>query len=191
MVKSSQPPQPNRRERPSARRQLRLEAELHYLTLGESLALMRQRPQFQKVPLRTLEKWSRDSGWVEKRRDFLDKLRAEAISDARGELVARREKLWTQLDEILEKTMARLSDQALKARSFEGLVNATIELLRFRMDLRESLMRGVRQPDKALGRPPLPWRSTEEELQLGLDAALKNRRERQAKAEAQPPEPNK
>jgi len=98
-----------------------------------SIADWQRTPLFQIIPLETMQRWSAQDGWVEKRRVFFDSIRKRAeaklgtvLAQARFEQLKESRKV---KDVAFNLIVKKGKKAVLEAKSMEGMINAYTKLI--------------------------------------------------------------
>lgn len=114
------------------RQYIRHVAGLLYTTSSEkmSLSILEKHPLMvqEGVTVASLERWSRDDDWVARRQTFLENLRKGLEKQIGTELSRARVEFLDGLYSVREDLLDKLSTNAAKPNSYEGLVNALVKL---------------------------------------------------------------
>lgn len=113
---------------------LRMMAGKDYATdmSQRSIAELQRTPLYEIVPLDTMQRWSAQDGWVEKRRVFFDGVRKKA-EEKLGTALAQSEleqlkKDQQILDDAFNRLVTKAKAKVLEANSWEGAVRAYVAL---------------------------------------------------------------
>jgi hypothetical protein len=162
---------------------LRAQAGMTYIShpSGISIEELQRDPRFSVVTTRTLERWSRVDSWVERRIAFIEDWKTEARKRLAGQLAqARIDELQT-LDEIVGSGMQKIREDLVAPKSYEGLMRATVEALKYKDELRQRIGETVIEDaaKDAAGLPKeMPKDMSEEAAAAAARAALIARRQR-------------
>jgi hypothetical protein len=162
---------------------LRAEAGMVYIShpTGVSIDDLQQDARFSTVSLRTLERWSKVDRWVDRRMSFIEDWKTEARKRLAGQLAqARIDELQT-LDEIVGSGMQKIREDLVAPKSYEGLMRATVEALKYKDELRQRIGETVIEDaaKDAAGLPKeMPKDMSEEAAAAAARAALIARRQR-------------
>lgn len=165
---------------------LRLEAALVYMTDPDrnSIRKVHQDPRFAHLHIRTLESWSKQDGWVEKRDVFLRTWADQAYKRLGSSFVERRREdlgLLQRLKEVATDRLLEADDEnAAPIKSFEGGVGSVIALSKRMEELEQTILGEMMPPDS---KPESPLMSggaaglSAEELERLTATLLDQRRE--------------
>jgi hypothetical protein len=175
-------------------RYLRYAAGLHYTTdlRGSTLAAMAKHPVYGAVSLRTLEKWCRKDGWVERRRQNLEAWREQIARGIGNELTRVRTEQLKRLQAISDQAIAKLENNLVDAKSWEGVAGVLVKLAELMDDWRDKI-RGDVVPDLSRGfDPPAQARPqlSDEEARAAAMVIIHKRREQMRLEAARQKEPD-
>jgi hypothetical protein len=161
---------------------LRAEAGMTYVShpTGVSIEELHKDPRFAVVALRTMERWSQLDKWVEKRVSFIEEWKAEARKRLAGQLAQARLDELDTLHEIVFSGMQKIREDLVAPKSYEGLMRATVEALKYKDELRQRIGETVIEDaaKDAAGLPKeLPKDMSEEAAAAAARAALIARRQ--------------
>lgn len=162
---------------------LRAEVGMVYVShpTGISIEDLQKDPRFSSVAVRTLERWSKIDQWVERRMNFIEEWKTEARKRLAGQLAqARLDELQT-LDEIALSGLQKIREDTVAPKSYEGLMRATVEALKYKDELRQRIGETVIEEaaKDAAGLPKeMPKDMSEEAAAAAARAALIARRQR-------------
>ncbi len=136
---------------------IRFSAGVYYTTdlHGTTVAKMHKHPLFSKVCIDTLANWSTQDRWVERRRDNMDNWRRTIEAKIGNELVNLMTDMLDGVRESFDKAVKEAMRKGLKAKSFEGAVNAMVRSGEFLMDLQDKIFRTV-VPDIVIAPTAVP-----------------------------------
>jgi hypothetical protein len=158
---------------------LRAEAGIYYMTHDTpTLEEMSQDPRFSNVTLKTLERWSKDDQWVERRAAFFQAWKQRANQRLGTELCRLRQRDLADLETVRSLALEKLNDGLLEPKSWEGvakiLLDATEHRDRIAAAIGNELMPG--QSEQKQLRPE-DVGATSEELKIAAREILRHRRE--------------
>jgi hypothetical protein len=179
-------------------RYLRYAAGLFYTTdlRGTTVPEMAKHPVYGAASLRTLEKWCAKDRWIERRKQNLEAWREQIARGIGNELARVRTEQLVRLQAVFELALAKLENDLVDAKSWEGVAGALVKLAevmdtwrdKIRGDVIPGIARSLDPPAQA--RPQL----TDEEAraaamviihkrreQMRLEAARQNELDRQGK----------
>lgn len=109
---------------------LRLDAGLAYMThpTGTTIEELHADPRFSVVSKRTLERWSSEDMWVERRTEFLQAWAEQAKQRLGTELTKARMQEMKDLQEVREIAMEKIRDEMTAPKSLEGMIKALVEI---------------------------------------------------------------
>lgn len=109
---------------------LRLDAGLVYMThpTGTTIEELHKDPRFAVVTARTLERWSSDDKWVERRTEFLQAWAEQAKAKLGTELTKARLQEMSDLQEVRLIAMDKIRDEMTAPKSLEGMIKALVEV---------------------------------------------------------------
>lgn len=109
---------------------LRLDAGLVYMThpKGMTLEELHADSRFGTVTLRTLERWSSEDKWVERRAEFLQAWAEQAKQKLGSELTKARLQEMKDLQEVRMIAMEKIRDEMTAPKSLEGMIKALVEI---------------------------------------------------------------
>jgi hypothetical protein len=161
---------------------VRAEAGITYVShpTGISIEELQKDPRFSVVTLRTMERWSQLDKWVEKRVNFIEEWKSEARKRLAGQLAQARLDELDTLHEIVFSGMQKIREDLVAPKSYEGLMRATVEALKYKDELRQRIGETVIEDaaKDAAGLPKeLPKDMSEEAAAAAARAALIARRQ--------------
>lgn len=108
---------------------LRLDAGLVYMTDQEGMSIddLSKDERFRGVSKRTLERWSKEDRWVERRSEFFEKWAAIARERLGSQLCQLRQQELTQLEEIQMLAMDKIRSELTGPKSWEGVVKVLLD----------------------------------------------------------------
>jgi hypothetical protein len=169
-------------ERPSDR--LRYEARALYVMHPDGVTLdeLVKDARFEgKVSLTTMKRWASDDGWVAEREKVLAQFGAKLRSGLQKELYSRMAGVRLKQLEVVDKLRERMLSEALStdAKSGEGAAKATLDVMKYEMELSSSLAQEL-VPQGAGGGSTIDPRSavTDEEVLEAAQIVLRERRRR-------------
>jgi hypothetical protein len=108
----------------------RFAAGMYYTTdlKGTTIERLKRHPMWSKYSLPTLQMWSREDRWVERRRANMKRWQNAIEARIGTEVVKARMKDLEDMRGIYQKMITKLKGKALKAKSYEGMVSALVKL---------------------------------------------------------------
>lgn len=159
---------------------LRAEAGIFYMTdqNGPTLEEMSKDQRFAKVSLKTLERWSKEDKWVERRSIFFQTWAARARERIGTELCRLRQRDLADLETVRALALDRLNDEMVLPKSWEGVAKILLEATEHRDRIATAigveLMPGQGEQKQVT---PEDVGASPEELQLAAKEILRHRRE--------------
>lgn len=108
----------------------RFAAGMYYTTdlQGVTIEQLNRHPMFRDVSFHTLRHWCVEDKWADRRKANLAKWQRAIESKIGTELLKARSKDLVELRGIYNRMITKLKGRALKAKSYEGMVNALTKL---------------------------------------------------------------
>jgi len=168
--------------------QLRAEAGLFYMTdqSAPTLEQMSQDARFSAVTKKTLERWSIDDKWVERRAEFFKKWTARAMDRMGTEICKLRQRDLGDLETIRTKALEWLADAEIQPRSWEGVAKVLMEASDKRTILAEAIGQELMPSTTKAEIKPEDVGTNSAELQLAAKSILAHRRAALAGVSATP-----
>lgn len=109
-------------------------AEVQFVTSQEFISVdeLAKQPKFNHLKPSTLHHWSAVDRWVEKRREYFDRLKFQLEQKIGTSLVRAQYEQLRDMDELAEDMKKKLRRGKIPVRSFEGLVKALLGVEEFR-----------------------------------------------------------
>jgi hypothetical protein len=143
-----------------------------------TLEEMSKDPRFAKVTQKTLERWSKEDQWVERRSAFFSAWKSRAKERLGTELCRLRQRDLADLETIRSLALEKLTDEMVMPKSWEGVAKILLEATEHRDRIATAvgaeLMPG--QGEQKQLRPEDVGASSEE-LQLAAKEILRHRRD--------------
>lgn len=113
---------------------LRQLAEIQYVTSQKFISVeqLHKDPKFKHLSLRIMHKWSSDYHWVDKRREYFERLKVQLERKIGNALVRAQYRQLRDLDELSEQMKSMLRANQVEPKSFEGLTQALLRVEEFR-----------------------------------------------------------
>lgn len=122
---------------------LRFAAQIHYTTdlQGTTVEKMHKHPMFSRVPLSTLQAWSKHDKWVMKRKEVLEKWRAQIERTVGERLVQARIQALERVTKIRDRLLKKLEEEnSLMLLPADKAVNALVKLMQMEWDMSEVVL---------------------------------------------------
>lgn len=168
---------------------LRRLAETQYVTNREGLTIveMAKDPLYKDLSHNTMNRWSTEDRWVEKRQKFYDGI-SQRIQSKIGQGMMR-EQLFAlkELQSLGADILEKLRDKQVRVGSYEGLVTAYLKLLDYETELQKQVSKEVVHESNGGVRTDtvrVAASLSEEEARVAVDTILRHRREQLRKKTA-------
>lgn len=144
-----------------------------------SLAQMNKVWPFNNVSLKTLQNWSSQDRWQERRREAEEIWTARVRAEIGDRIVQDRLDQLSRLERVTERLFERL-EAGIEPKSLEGLIHAWVRTCRFLDELREKILdalpENAARPDNTKV-PPMDVRLTPDEASAAALTIVRMRRE--------------
>lgn len=162
-------------------RYLRYAAGLFYTTdlRGTIVPEMAKHPVYGAASLRTLEEWCRKDQWIERRRQNLEAWREQISRGIGNELARVRTDQLSRLQAIFEQALAKLENDLVDAKSWEGVAGVLVKLAELMDGWRDKIHGDVVPGISRSLDPPAQTRPqlTDEEARAAAMVIIQKRRE--------------
>ena len=161
---------------------LRRLGETQYVTNREGLTIleMSKDPLYKDLSQATLNRWSIEDRWVEKRQKFYEGI-SQKIQLRIGQGMMREQLLaLKELQGLGAEILAKLKDKQVRVGSYEGLVTAYLKLLDYEAELQKKVSKEVVLEGNGGVRTDTVQVSaalSETEARVAVDTILRHRRE--------------
>jgi hypothetical protein len=166
---------------------LRRVAEVTYVTSEQPLALtaLAQDPMIKgNVSLQTLTNWCGQDNWVEQRENYFKGLSNVLKNKIATTTLEARYKMWQKIQKLIEKIFKKLEEDAVEAKSYEGLVAALVKVIALYDDFMEKIgkeivpenLAGATSPTVA-GSRPTPRLTSEEATEMAMTLVKRRQQE--------------
>ncbi len=159
-----------------------------------SLRELHAESELEHLHLRTVEAWSRDHAWSQKRRAFQDECLERLRAKVGDELVQQRQLDLERMETLKERVLQALP--SAEPKSLEGLVGSLCRLIQLQDDMRSTVLPQMPPTAQPVGgsplRPDMKPRLTDEEARAAATTIIRMRCDRmraelaQAAGEAAP-----
>ena len=163
---------------------LRAEAGLAYMTDPAALSIdaLHKDTRFASVSKKTLERWSKEDRWVERREAFFEEWAERARQRLGSEFCRMRQRDLADLESLRTLALSHLTDEAVKPKSWEGvakvLLEATVHRERIAQAVGDEIDPRAGAPRGALAAASeAEPEQTPEELDVAMRAILQARRD--------------